>query len=58
MKLLKSCYIDLPKKDLTDVVIIKFECIVYLEYCNNRRIKAKLKGLPSDFYRKQALSDA
>ena len=27
----------------------------YLDYCNNRRIKAKLKGLPPAVSRQQAL---
>ncbi len=33
----------------------KFELIDYLDYYNNRRIKAKLKGLPPALHRQQAL---
>ena len=36
----------------------KQEFIEYLDYYNNRRIKAKLKGLPPAIHRKQALSAA
>ncbi len=36
----------------------KLELIEYLDYYNNRRIKAKLKGLPSAIHRQQALSAA
>ena len=36
----------------------KQELIEYLEYYNNRRIKAKLKGLPPAIHRQQALSVA
>ena len=36
----------------------KQELIAYLDYYNNRRIKAKLKGLPPAFHRQQALSVA
>ena len=34
----------------------KKELIEYLDYYNNRRIKAKLKGLPPAIHRQQALS--
>ena len=34
------------------------ELIEYLDYYNNRRIKAKLKGLPPAIHRQQALSVA
>lgn len=34
----------------------KAELIEYLDYYNNRRIKAKLKGLPPTVHRRQALS--
>ena len=34
------------------------ELLDYLDYYNNRRIKAKLKGLPSAIHRQQALSPA
>ena len=36
----------------------KKELIEYLDYYNNRRIKAKLKGLPPALHRQQALSAA
>lgn len=36
----------------------KQELVDYLDYYNNRRIKAKLKGLPPAIYRQQALSAA
>ena len=36
----------------------KMELIEYLDYYNNRRIKARLKGLPPALHRQQALSAA
>ena len=36
----------------------KQELVAYLDYYNNRRIKAKLKGLPPAIHRQQALSVA
>ncbi|WP_286030155.1 IS3 family transposase, partial [Anaerotignum lactatifermentans] len=33
----------------------KQELVEYLDYYNNHRIKAKLKGLPPAIYRQQAL---
>jgi len=36
----------------------KQELIEYLDYYNNRRIKARLKGLPPALHRQQALSAA
>ena len=36
----------------------KQELIAYLDYYNNHRIKAKLKGLPPALHRQQALSAA
>ena len=36
----------------------KLELYAYLDYYNNRRIKAKLKGLPPAIHRQQALSAA
>ena len=36
----------------------KQELVEYLDYYNNRRIKAKLKGLPPAILRQQALSAA
>ena len=38
--------------------ILDLELIEYLDYYNNRRIKAKLKGLPPAIHRQQALSAA
>ena len=37
---------------------LKAELIEYLDYYNNRRIKAKRKGLPSAQHRQQALAVA
>ncbi len=37
---------------------LKQELIKYLDYYNNHRIKAKLKGLPPAIHRQQALSAA
>ena len=37
---------------------LKTELIDYLDYYNNRRIKAKFKGLPPALHRQQALSAA
>ena len=34
------------------------ELVAYLDYYNNRRIKAKLKGLPPTIHKQQALSAA
>ena len=36
----------------------KLELVEYLDYDNDRRIKAKLKGLPPAIHRQQALSAA
>lgn len=36
----------------------KQELVEYLDYYNNRRIKARLKGLPPALHRQQALSAA
>ena len=38
--------------------LFKLELDAYLDYYNNQRIKAKLKGLPPALHRQQALSDA
>ena len=38
--------------------VSKAELIEYLDYYNNRRIKAKLKGLPPAVHRKKALKAA
>ena len=40
------------------MVHFKQELVDYLDYYNNRRIKAKLKGLPPALHRQQALSAA
>ena len=36
----------------------KLDLIEYLDYYSDHRIKAKLKGLPPEIYRQQALSAA
>ena len=51
--LLKSELLYLQKFQSMDH--FKQELIDYLDYYNNRRIKAKLKGLPSAIHRQQAL---
>ena len=38
--------------------LLKSELIAYLDYCNNRRIKVKLKSLPPALHRRQALMTA
>lgn len=54
--LLKSELLYLQEFDSMDH--FKQELIDYLDYYNNRRIKAKLKGLPPALHRQQALSFA
>ena len=54
--LLKSELLYLQKFDSMEH--FKVELIDYLDYYNNRRIKAKLKGLPPAIHRLQALSVA
>ena len=54
--LLKSELLYLQEFDSMDH--FKSELIEYLDYYNNRRIKAKLKGLPPAIHRQQALSAA
>ena len=54
--LLKSELLYLKEFDSLDQ--FKAELIKYLDYYNNRRIKAKLKGLPPAVHRKQALKVA
>ena len=54
--LLKSELLYLKEFDSLDQ--FKAELIEYLDYYNNRRIKAKLKGLPPAVHRKQALNAA
>lgn len=45
-------------QDFESMEHFKNELIDYLDYYNNRRIKAKLKGLPPAIHRQQALSAA
>ena len=45
-------------QDFESMEHFKRELIDYLDYYNNRRIKAKLKGLPPAVHRQQALSAA
>ena len=45
-------------KEFDSLEQFKQELIEYLDYYNNRRIKAKLKGLPPAVHRKQALHAA
>ena len=45
-------------QDFQSMEHFKQELIDYLDYYNNRRIKAKLKGLPPAIHRQQALSVA
>ena len=54
--LLKSELLYLQKFDSMEH--FKQELIAYLDYYNNNRIKAKLKGLPPALHRQQALSAA
>ena len=53
---LKSELLYLQK--FSSMELFKQELIAYLDYYNNRRIKAKLKGLPPAIHRQQALSVA
>ena len=45
-------------QDFQSMERFKQELFAYLDYYNNRRIKAKLKGLPPALHRQQALSAA
>ena len=54
--LLKSELLYLQKFD--SIEHFKRELLDYLDYYNNYRIKAKLKGLPPALHRQQALSAA
>ena len=54
--LLKSELLYLQEFD--SIEHLKQELITYLDYYNNHRIKAKLKGLPPALHRQQALSAA
>ena len=42
-------------QELQSMEHFKQELLNYLDYYNNRRIKAKLKGLPPAIHRRQAL---
>ena len=42
-------------QELQSMEHFKQEVLNYLDYYNNRRIKAKLKGLPPAIHRRQAL---
>ena len=42
-------------QDFESIEHFKAELMAYLDYYNNRRIKAKLKGLPPALHRQQAL---
>ena len=55
-RLVGACRFVLAGDGLTPT--FKRELIDYLDYYNNRRIKAKLKGLPPTIHRLQALSVA
>jgi putative transposase len=43
-------------QDFDSIEHLKVELINYMDYYNNRRIKAKLKGLSPAVHRQQALS--
>lgn len=51
-------FIDIYIQEFHPMEHFKQELIEYLDYYNNRRIKAKLKGLPPAIHRQQALSAA
>ena len=42
-------------QELRPMEHFKRELIEYLDYCNNRRIREKLKGLPPVIHRQQTL---
>ena len=42
-------------QDFDSMEHFKEELVLYLDYYNNRRVKAKLKGLPPALHRQQAL---
>ena len=45
-------------RELQPMEHFKRDLVEYLDYCNNRRIREKLKGLPPVIHRQQALLDA
>ena len=52
-------YYDNPSlQEFESLEHFKQELIDYIDYYNNRRIKARLKGLPPALHRQQALSAA
>ena len=53
-RLMKLLYLQ----EFTSIVHVKRELVDYLDYYNNHRIKAKIKGLPPAILRQQALSVA
>ena len=56
----KRMVVETMKKEHLSIYAghFKQEIVAYLDYYNNRRIKAKLKGLPPAIHRQQALSAA
>ena len=53
--LTKAVTVNENLKSLESMEHFKTELIEYLDYYNNRRIKARLKGLPPALHRQQAL---
>ena len=51
-------FIDIYIQEFHPMEHFMQELIEYLDYYNNRRIKAKRKGLPPAIHRQQALSVA
>ena len=45
-------------RELQPMDHFKRDLVEYLNYCNNRRIREKLKGLPPVIHRQQTLLDA
>ncbi len=45
-------------QDFRSMEHFKRDLVEYLDSCNNRRIREKLKGLPPVIHRQQALLDA
>ena len=46
------------EREFESIEHFKKELVEYIDYYNNRRIKARRKGLPSALHRQQALSAA
>ena len=55
---MKKEHLSIYLQEFQSMEHFKLELIEYLDYYNNRRIKAKLKGLPPALHRQQALSAA